>query len=99
MQRVTRSTFLAVVALLAVLLALASPARAIERTFAGSAQVDYLAVPTQPGWDANAGTGNTFDGLTIEAAMKVAVDITPHLSANVKACFGCHGFELDMAYF
>jgi hypothetical protein len=94
-----RSSLLAVVALLAVLFAFASPARAIERTFAGSAQIDYLAVPTQPSWDANGGTGNTFDGFTFEAAMKVAVDITGHLSANVKVCYGCHGFELDMAYF
>jgi hypothetical protein len=29
----------------------------------------------------------------------VAVDISDHLSANVKVCYGCHGFELDMAYF
>jgi hypothetical protein len=94
-----RSGLLAVVTLIAVLLALVTPARAIERTFAGSAQIDYLAVPTQPSWDANGGTGNTFDGFTLEAAMKVAVDITEHLSANVKVCYGCHGFELDMAYF
>jgi hypothetical protein len=94
-----RSALLVVVAVVAALFAFISPARAIEHTFAGSAQIDYLAVPTQPSGDANAGTGNTFDGFTLEAGMKVAVDITSHLSANVKVCYGCHGFEIDMAYF
>ncbi len=94
-----RSHVLVLMALLAAVLGLVSPARAIEHTFAGSAQVDYFAVPTQPDGDANAGTGNTMDGFTLEAAGKVSADITPHLSANVKLCFGCHGFELDMAYF
>jgi hypothetical protein len=94
-----RSRLLVVVALFAALFALVTPARAIERTFAGSAQIDYLAVPTQPSGDANGGTGNTFDGFTFEASMKAAVDITNHLSANVKVCYGCHGFEIDMAYF
>ena len=94
-----RSHFVVVAAVFAFVLAFVSPARAIERTFAGSAQVDYLAVPTAPSADANAGTGNTFDGFTLEAGMKVAVDISSHLSANVKVCYGCHGFELDMAYF
>jgi hypothetical protein len=86
---------LAVVAVLAV----AAPARAIERTFAGSAQIDYLFVPTAKGLDANTGNGNTYDGFTLEATLKVAVDITDHVSANVKVCYGCHGFEVDMAYF
>ena len=31
--------------------------------------------------------------------MKLAVDLTDHVSANVKVCYGCHGFEADMAYF
>jgi hypothetical protein len=94
-----RTALLALVALVAALLAVVSPAEAVEHTFAGSAQIDYLAVPTQPSGDANGGTGNTFDGFTLEAGMKVAVDITSHLSANVKVCYGCHGFEVDMAYF
>jgi hypothetical protein len=94
-----RSALLVVVALVATLFAFISPARAIEHTFAGSAQIDYLAVPTQPSGDANGGTGNTFDGFTLEAGMKVSADLTSHLSANVKVCYGCHGFEVDMAYF
>jgi hypothetical protein len=85
--------------LLAAVLALARPAIAVERTFAGSAQIDYLFVPTVKGLDANAGTGDTFDGFTLEATLKVAVDISDHVSANVKVCYGCHGFEADMVYF
>jgi hypothetical protein len=83
----------------AVVLALAQPARAIERTFAGSAQLDYLFVPTAKDANANVGTGDTFDGFTLEASLKLAVDLTDHLSANVKVCYGCHGFEADMVYF
>ena len=94
-----RSHFLVIVALIAAVFAMVSPARAVEHTFSGSAQIDYLAVPTAPSADANGGTNDTFDGFTFEAAAKVAVDITKHLSANVKLCYGCHGFELDMAYF
>ena len=90
----------------AVLLALfagSSDALAIERTFAGSAQLDYHFVPTAKNADADVvpqGPGSyTFDGFTIETALKLAVDVSDHVSANVKVCFGCHGFETDMAYF
>jgi hypothetical protein len=96
-----RSGALALFVLAAVLLALLDSrnAEAVERTFAGSAQIDYLAVPTARGANANAGTAGTFDGFTLEASLKVAVDLSEHLSANVKVCYGCHGFEADMAYF
>ncbi|HLK41161.1 MAG TPA: hypothetical protein VKU41_30630 [Polyangiaceae bacterium] len=87
-------------------------AYAVDRNFAGSAQLDYFFVPTSSG---NINKGNTgpaaggilspgtageygFDGLTLEANAKVAVDVSDHLSANLKVCYGCHGFELDMAY-
>jgi hypothetical protein len=78
-----------------------TPAAALEeeRNFAGSAQIDYHYVPTVPGAASVPGPASTFQGFTLEAAVKVAVDISDHLSANVKACYGCHGFELDMAYF
>jgi hypothetical protein len=93
---------------LAILLALLgnNEAFAIERTFAGSAQLDYHFVPTAKNANADdpstarQGAGSyTFDGFTVEAALKLAVDLSDHLSANVKVCFGCHGFETDMAYF
>jgi len=74
-------------------------ASAIEHNIAASAQLDYEYVPTAANGNANAGTYNTFDGFTLEAAAKLSVDVNEHLSANVKVCFGCHGFEADMFYF
>jgi hypothetical protein len=71
-------------------------AQAIERNFAGSAQIDYHWVPTE---HAPQGNRSALDGFTSEIALKVAVDVTDRLSANVKVCHGCHGFELPMAYF
>jgi hypothetical protein len=71
----------------------AAGAQEIERNLAGSAQLDYLAVPTTP----NA-RGFAFDGFTTELALKLAVDFSSHVSANVKICYGCHGFETDMAF-
>jgi hypothetical protein len=90
------------VALVAAVLlaAIGSPADAGEdHNFAGSAQLDYHFVPPEVLAHTAPAPGTTFQGFTLEAALKVAVDISEHLSTNVKACFGCHGFELDMAYF
>lgn len=76
---------------------LAFPATAwafdVERNFAGSAQLDYLLVPTTV-----RARGFTFDGFTTEIAVKLAVDFTENFSANVKICYGCHGFETNMAF-
>ena len=69
---------------------------AIERNFAGSAQLDYLLVPAER---ATTAPRTTFDGFTSEVALKLAVDVSDKLSANVKVCHGCHGFELPMGYF
>lgn len=90
----------AFVALLIAAMALvASRAAAVDRNLAGSVQLDYMFVPTQPNLNQGEGAGSYgFDGFTVEAAEKLAVDVSEHLSANVKLCFGCHGFELDMAY-
>jgi hypothetical protein len=74
---------------------LAAPAAALERNFAASAQLDYHLVPQQKSVPAR----SAFDGFTSEVALKVAVDVSERLSANVKVCHGCHGFELPMAYF
>jgi len=65
----------------------------IERNFAGSAQLDHLLIPTS-----KTPRDLTFDGFTTELALKLAVDFTEDISANVKICYGCHGFETDMAY-
>jgi hypothetical protein len=87
---------LALAVVLGALFALVVPASAIERNFAGSAQVDYHFVPTAHEARANP---SAFDGATLEMSAKVAVDMSDALSANLKLCYGCHGFELDMAYF
>ena len=68
-------------------------AQELERNFAGSAQLDYLWVPTTA-----RARGFSFDGFTTELAIKLAVDFTENFSANIKVCYGCHGFETDMAF-
>ena len=74
---------------------LAQPAWAIDRTFSGSAQFDYMFDPSEPKGSAR---DIGFDGFTTEAALKLTVDLSSHISMNVKVCYGCHGFEDDMAY-
>lgn len=88
---------LAVLALVAVAaLALWSPpALALDRTFAGSVQVDEHIAPFQP--SDSFGT-QFFGGFTTELSGKIAADLTEHVSMNLKVCYGCHGFETDMAY-
>lgn len=68
-------------------------ARAVDRTFAGSVQVDY-----HGSFDRQRPDRNAFDGATIEAGLKLAIDVSEHFSGNFKVCFGCHGFEMDMAH-
>ena len=82
--------------LIPALVALTQPAKALERNFAGSAQLDYAFVPTAKNATAFPGA---FDGFTMEFAGKLAVDFSEKVSANLKACYGCHGFEADMMYF
>jgi hypothetical protein len=89
----------AVAALVIVALEVCAAAAGEDRTFAGSAQVDYHLVAGDETAASEPGTYTTFRGFTFESALKAAVDISDQLSANVKVCFGCHGFELDMAYF
>lgn len=72
-------------------------ASAVERNLAGSAQFDWHFVPKPS--SALPNRQIPLDGFTTEAALKIAVDISSKLSANVKVCYGCHGFELPMAYF
>jgi len=93
---VAGSPLLLALAILVVAVLASTRARAIERNFAGSAQLDYFLVPAEP---SAPGPRTTYDGFTAEVALKLAVDVSDHLSANVKMCHGCHGFELPMAYF
>ncbi|MGM0575961.1 MAG: hypothetical protein ACQEXJ_09555 [Myxococcota bacterium] len=79
-------------AVTAVLLA-AGVATAVEHHFAGSAQLDYLFVPTE-----DKARDITFDGFTTELSLKLSADINEHVSVHVKTCYGCHGFEMGMAF-
>lgn len=69
-------------------------ARGQDRNFAGSVQAGYLYVH-DPDFDARK---RALDGFTTEMSLKLAVDFNEHVSTNVKLCYGCHGFELGMAY-
>jgi hypothetical protein len=94
--RSTRRALAALILTLLVALAVPREVLAIDTNFAGSGQIDYHFVPTAR--DANA-RASAFDGFTMELSGKVALDFSDRLSANMKVCYGCHGFETDMAYF
>jgi hypothetical protein len=66
----------------------------VGRNFAGSIQFDYLAVPTE-----DVARRQARDGATVELSLKLAVDFSSNVSANVKVCYGCHGVEVGMAFF
>jgi hypothetical protein len=65
-----------------------------HRNFAGSIQLDYMAIPSR-----ETGRDIALDGATAEVSLKIAMDFTSKISANVKMCVACHGFEVGMAYF
>ncbi|MEY4579113.1 MAG: hypothetical protein RL701_3816 [Pseudomonadota bacterium] len=67
--------------------------RSQEHNFAGSLQSNYTWVPTDPH-----ARNISLDGMTTELSLKVAVDFTDNVSANVKLCYTCHGMELGMAF-
>jgi hypothetical protein len=77
-------------------MAIALPiARGQERNFAGSVQGSYLYAQDEDGKPARA---RALDGFTTEMSAKLAVDFGEHVSTAVKMCFGCHGFEVGMAF-
>lgn len=65
-----------------------------ERNFAGSVQLDYLAVASE-----DVGRDQSLDGATVELSLKLAVDFDEQVSSNVKVCVACHGLEVGMAFF
>jgi hypothetical protein len=65
----------------------------VQRTIAGSLQLDYLAVPTE-----SQPRTYTLDATTVELSLKMSVDFSKNASATVKACFACHGFEAAAAF-
>jgi hypothetical protein len=73
----------------------ALPDRAeMERNFAGSIQLDAMYIPSR-----ETGREIALDGATAEVSLKVTTDFSSTMSASVKACFACHGFEVGMALF
>ena len=80
----------------AVLGAAAGPAAAdsLERNFAGSIQLDYMAVPSE-----SVGRKIALDSATAEVSMKVTQDFGDNVSASIKLCVACHGIETGMAFF
>jgi hypothetical protein len=66
----------------------------MRRNFAGSIQLDYMAVPSE-----KTGRRLGFDGATAEVSLKIAMDFNERTTASVKVCVACHGFEVGMAFF
>ena len=95
---VTWSRFAVVcgVALAAALVAAPRSAGAdtLERNFAGSIQLDYMAVPSE-----SIGRKISLDSATVEVSMKVTQDFGDNVSASIKLCVACHGIEAGMAFF
>jgi hypothetical protein len=66
----------------------------LRRNLAGSVQLDYMAVPSR-----TTGRKLALDGASAEVSLKLAMDFTRRITANVKMCYACHGVEVGMAYF
>lgn len=71
-------------------------ARAVDLNVAGTLQLDYLFTPFRSS-DPRPATF-ALDGFTTEFSLKLAVDLSDHVAGAAKVCFGCHGFEVGMAY-
>jgi hypothetical protein len=72
----------------------ADPTEELQRNFAGSVQLDYMAVPTE-----EIAREEALDGATVELSLKLVMDFGEHVSSNVKVCVACHGLEVGMAFF
>jgi hypothetical protein len=78
----------------AVAIATADAGEGLQRNFAGSVQLDYMAVPTE-----SIARRQALDGATVELSLKLAMDYGDHVSSNIKVCVACHGLEVGMAFF
>jgi len=58
----------------------------------GSVYVDYF------GMTDKSARQSSLSGITHEVAVKMEVDVKENLSFSAKACYGCHGLELERAY-
>lgn len=84
----------ALAALAAATLAAAGATADDGRNFAGSVQLDYLAVPTD-----RIARDQALDGATVELSLKLTQDFGHDVTSSVKVCVACHGLEVGMAYF
>lgn len=93
----SRAAFVLVLVVVASAILALIPTRAwaVDHAVSGSIQLDYHFVPTAH--EANS-RSTAFDGFTSEVSLKLTADVTDHISGSVKVCYGCHGFEADMAY-
>jgi hypothetical protein len=82
----------AITASLALSALIAAPAHGANVNFAGFAYVDHWYTNSPAAAKASA------TGLTPEAAIKMEVDIHEKLSFTVRACFNCHGIDVDRAH-
>jgi hypothetical protein len=96
MTQLPRAFVLRIALSAAAVLAAASPAHAdkTERNFAGSVQLDYMAIPSE-----SVGRKLALDAATAEVSLKVTQDFGDRMSASIKLCVACHGVETGMAYF
>ena len=99
-RRITAVAGAITAAVLAAICALGSPRLAaadgekVDRNFAGSIQLDYMAVPTD-----SVARKIALDSATAEVSLKVTQDFGEKMSASVKLCVACHGIETGMAFF
>ena len=70
------------------------PRPGIDRNFAGSIQLDYMAVPSR-----DTARDISLDAATAEVSVKLTTDFNGRMSASVKVCVACHGVEVGMALF
>jgi hypothetical protein len=85
---------------LIVALAIPAVASAGSATISGSAYLDYWFMPAAPNVSPEARqklASSSLSGLTPEVALKIDLDVHETLSFTVRACYGCHGIEIDRA--
>ena len=66
----------------------------LRRDFAGSIQLDYMMIASE-----DRARRIALDGATAEVSLKMTMDFGSHITASVKVCVACHGFEAGMAFF
>jgi hypothetical protein len=73
----------------AAMLAAGEASAGSNTSFSGTAYVDYW------GMSSKTMAKRSPSGVTIDAAIKLGVDVNDDLTFSAKACFSCHGIEFD----